>query len=66
MAPAARLHVATTLLAEAYPYVSPVPEGHPELALQAMLAVRREREARALRNADARVARLSASVRRQA
>jgi uncharacterized RDD family membrane protein YckC len=66
MAPAARLHVATTLLAEADPYVSPVPEGHPELALQAMLAVRREREARALRNADARVARLSAAVRGRA
>lgn len=63
MAPAARLHVATSLLAETTPYVSPAPEGHPELALQAILAVRRQREARALQIADTRVANLTAAVR---
>ena len=64
MAPAARLHVATSLLTETAPFVSPAPEAHPELALRAILAVRRQREARALQIADARVSRLSAAVRR--
>lgn len=64
MAPAARLHVATSLLAETAPFVSPMPGGAPELALQAILFARRQRETRALQIADARVRQLSAAVRR--
>lgn len=64
MAPAARLHVATSLLAETAPFVSPMPDEAPELALQAILFARRQRETRALQIADARVRQLSAAVRR--
>ncbi len=63
MEPAARLHVAASLLAETEPFVSPAPPAHPELALQAILFVRRQRESRALQIADARVNQLSAAVR---
>lgn len=64
MEPAARLHVAASLLTETEPFVSPTPTAHPELALQAILFVRRQREARALQIADARVSQLSAALRR--
>ena len=63
MEPAARLHVAASLLAETEHFVSPAPPAHPELALQAILFVRRQRESRALQIADARVNQLSAGVR---
>lgn len=62
MEPAARLHVASNLLAETSPYVSPRPEAHPEVALRAILAARRHREAQALRFSDGRVERLSVFV----
>ncbi len=58
MAPPARTQVAQSLLAEAAPFVSPVPPAGPETALAAIMAVRRERETRALRGADARAAAL--------
>lgn len=59
MEPNARFHVANGLLAETEPFVSPPPLAHPEVALQAILAVRRCREARALHLSDARVQQLS-------
>lgn len=63
MEPEARFHVANGLLAETEPFVSPLPNAHPEVALRAILAVRRLREAQALHISDARVRQLSGLVR---
>ncbi|WP_226532639.1 RDD family protein [Microbacterium paraoxydans] len=54
MLPAARIRVAHELLAEATPYVSPVPPVSPEQVLIGITVLRRERERRALENADRR------------
>ncbi len=62
MEPTARMHVAAALLAETDPYVSPPPPAHPEIALRAILAVRRQREARSLRLSDERVAQLGSGI----
>lgn len=59
MEPGARFHIAAGLLAETEPFVSPAPVAHPEVALQAILAVRRLRESQALQISDARVQQLS-------
>lgn len=63
MEPEARFHVANGLLSETEPFVSPTPIAHPEVALRAILAVRRLREAQALQISDARVRQLSGSMR---
>jgi uncharacterized RDD family membrane protein YckC len=55
MQPAARARVAATLAAEAAPHVSPVPPVDPELFLLGVVAVRRDRELRALQLEDQRV-----------
>ncbi|MCE4025719.1 RDD family protein [Microbacterium sp. Au-Mic1] len=57
--PAARARIAHELLAEATPFISPVPAAAPEAVLVAATVLRRERERRALALADARVQRLS-------
>lgn len=59
MSPAARARVASELLAQAAPFVSPQPVALPEEALVAITVVRRERERRALAIADARAERLT-------
>lgn len=59
MLPAARARVAHDLLTEATPFVSPVPPVPPELVLVGITVVRRERERRALDNADRRTERLT-------
>ena len=64
MEPGARFHVANSLLTETSSFVSPMPEAQPEVALRAILAVRRQREAQALQLVDARVAVLSGRVQR--
>jgi len=53
--PAAREQLASELLADAAPFVSPVPPAPPITALFAIAAVRREREYRALAGEAARV-----------
>lgn len=63
MEPEARFHVANGLLSETEPFVSPMPIADPEEALRAILAVRRLREAQALRISDARVRQLSGIMR---
>ncbi len=60
--PAARARVAASLAAEAVPHVSPVPAVDPETFLIAVVAVRRERELRALQLESARVEALSAAA----
>lgn len=56
--PAARLRLAESLAAEARPFVAPVPAVDPDTFLHAVIAVRRDREYRALRLEDERVAAL--------
>ncbi|MCU1437176.1 MAG: hypothetical protein JWP66_263 [Naasia sp.] len=46
MTPAAREQLATELAAEARPFVSPVPDAHPEYLLAGVAALRRDREYR--------------------
>ena len=59
MVPVARARVAAELLAEAAPFVSPMPPAPPEHALVGITVLRRERERRALQNADRRAERLT-------
>ncbi|AXL11766.1 RDD family protein [Microbacterium foliorum] len=59
MLPAARARVAQDLLAEAAPFVSPLPPEAPEVVLVGITVLRREREGRALRNADRRAEKLT-------
>ncbi|MGF3055814.1 RDD family protein [Microbacterium sp. YY-01] len=59
LTPASRFRIATELVNEAAPYVFPLPEGHPELTLMAIAAVRQQREYRGLMVADARAERLA-------
>jgi len=48
MTPLSRTRLASTLAAEAAPYIAPLPDADPELLLAAVAALRRERELRAL------------------
>lgn len=59
MVATARERVAHDLLAEATPFVSPVPPAPPELVLVGITVLRRERERRALENIDRRAERLT-------
>jgi len=59
MLPPARSRVAADLLAEARPYISPLPAAPDEAVLVAATALRRERETRALGIADDRAERLT-------
>ncbi|MFS0893318.1 RDD family protein [Microbacterium sp. 179-I 3D3 NHS] len=59
MMPVARARVAHDLLIEAAPFVSPMPPASPEAALVGITVLRRERERRALENADRRAEMLS-------
>jgi uncharacterized RDD family membrane protein YckC len=59
MVPAARARVAQDLLSEAAPFVSPMPSAAPEEVLVAITVLRRERERRALENADRRAEKLT-------
>jgi uncharacterized RDD family membrane protein YckC len=59
MLPAARERVARDLLTEAAPFISPLPAAPPELVLVGVTVLRRERERRALANADRRAERLT-------
>jgi len=58
LSPQARMSVAAELAAETEPFVTPIPAVPAELMLIGVSAVRRERELRALRLRDERVARL--------
>ncbi|MFK4837954.1 RDD family protein [Microbacterium sp. ZW T2_14] len=62
MDPAARARVAASLAREAAEHVSPVPAVDPETFLMGVVAVRRERELRALRLETARADALAAPV----
>lgn len=57
--PGARLRVAQDLLADAAPFVSPMPTAAPERTLVAITVIRRERERRALAASDGRAEKLS-------
>ncbi|WP_435743870.1 RDD family protein [Microbacterium sp. PMB16] len=59
MVPAARARVAHDLLAEAAPFVSPMPAAPPEAVLVGITVLRRERERRALENSDRRAEKLT-------
>lgn len=59
MVPAARVRVANDLLADAAPYVSPMPPVSAEEILVGVTVLRRERERRALEIADRRAERLT-------
>lgn len=59
MVPAARVRVAQDLLAEAAPFVAPMPAAAPELVLVGITVLRRARERRALEIADRRAEKLS-------
>lgn len=59
MVPVARARVAHDLLAEAAPFVSPMPVAPPEITLVGITVIRRQRERRALENADRRAEKLS-------
>jgi uncharacterized RDD family membrane protein YckC len=59
MVPVARARVAQDLLEQAAPFVSPVPSAPPEQVLVGITVLRRERERRALLNADSRAERLT-------
>ncbi|MBW8761672.1 MAG: RDD family protein [Microbacterium sp.] len=59
MLPAARSRVAQNLLADAAPFVSPVPAAPPEMVLVGITVLRRERERRALEFANARTEKLT-------
>jgi uncharacterized RDD family membrane protein YckC len=56
--PSARARLAQTLAAQARPFVAPLPRVDDDLLLHGVAAVRRDREYRALRAEDARVAAL--------
>ena len=58
MLPAARERVGVELAREAAPWISPLPDVHPEALLQAVTAIRREREAAALAREREQLARL--------
>lgn len=62
MAPAARARVAASLAQEARAHVAPVPPVDPETFLRGVVAVRRDRELRALGLETQRVDRLTAGV----
>ena len=59
MMPSARQRVALSLAEDAAPHVSPVPQADPETFVRAVVAVRRDREARALDLQAQRVAGLT-------
>ncbi|WEK62728.1 MAG: RDD family protein [Candidatus Microbacterium colombiense] len=59
MVPSARAQVAQDLLAEASPFVSPLPPAPPEEVLVGITVLRRIRERRALENADRRAEKLT-------
>ena len=59
MIPAARARVAGELLTEAAPFVSPMPAAPAEMVLVGITVLRRERERRALENADRRAEKLT-------
>ena len=59
MVPSARARVAQDLLSEAAPFVSPMPQATPEAVLVGITVLRRDRERRALQNADRRAERLT-------
>ncbi|ALX66701.1 RDD family protein [Microbacterium sp. XT11] len=59
MVPAARARVAQDLLNEVSAFVAPVPAAPPEAVLIGVTVLRRERERRALENADRRAERLT-------
>jgi len=59
MVPAARARVAQNLLADAAPFVSPIPSAPPEMVLLGITVLRRERERRALEFANARTEKLT-------
>lgn len=59
MVPMARARVAQELLIDATPFVSPMPQAPPEQVLIGITVLRRERERRALSNADRRAEKLS-------
>lgn len=59
MVPAARARVAQDLLAEAAPFVSPIPAATAEAVLVGITVLRRERERRALQIADRRAEKLT-------
>lgn len=63
MEPAARARLSASLAAEAAAFTSPVPHVDPETLVRAVVAVRRDREQRALELENARVAELLAGVR---
>jgi uncharacterized RDD family membrane protein YckC len=62
MQPPARMRLAASLAAETATHVSPVPEVDGETFLRAVVAVRRDRELRALQLEDQRVAALTATA----
>ncbi len=62
MAPAARARVAASLAHDVATHVSPVPAGDPETFLRAVVAVRRDRELRALQLESKRVTALTSAV----
>ena len=64
MQPSARARIAASLAAEAAPFVSPLPAVDPETLLRGVIAVRRDRELRALQLEAQRVAALTARRRR--
>jgi len=59
MVPAARARVAANLLADAAPFVSPMPSAPAEMVLAGITAIRRERERRALEHANQRTEKLT-------
>ncbi len=63
--PSARWRLASSLAAELTAYVSPVPPVDPETFLRGVVAVRSERELRALQLENARVAALTAGIGRR-
>ena len=62
LAPAQRARLASELAAEVHPHVSPLPPVDPETMLRAAIAVRRDRELRALELEAQRVAALTAGA----
>ncbi len=65
LSPAARTRLATELAREASPYVSPLPQTHPEHFLAGIVALRRERDAAALELTRQRLLRLEPVLVRQ-
>lgn len=59
MDPAARVRAAGAVAAEVRPFVSPVPAADPEMFVQAVVALRRDREYAALRRVDERASALA-------